>query len=76
MNSHASGREADRTATSAVTAMDAVNLMARPEQVLPSLMGLLNSLADALPPPDLCERTMELVDRDRLEEERLARKAS
>jgi hypothetical protein len=69
MNSHASGEEAD------CTAMNAVKLMARPEQVLPSLLGMLNSLADALPPPDLCERTMELVDQDRLEES-LARKAS
>jgi len=72
MNSHASGEEAE------CTAMNAVRLMAQPHQVLPSLFGLLNSLSDGVPPDDLCDRTMERVDQDRLELERvsLPRKAS
>jgi len=72
MNSHASGDEAE------CTAMNAVKLMTRPEQTVPSLLGLLSSLADALPPPGLCERTMERVEQDRLDRRaaQLARKAS
>ncbi len=70
MNSHASGDIADGTA------MNAVRMMTRPEQTLPSLLELLNSLTDALPPPDLGERTMERVDQDRSGRQTRADKAS